>query len=412
MPELLSPAGNFEKLKAAALYGADAVYFAGEMFGMRASADNFTIDEIKEAVDYLHSLSKKAYLTVNTIPRTAEFPILRKYLEALSDIDIDAFIVADIGVMALIKEVLPDAHIHVSTQASVVSAATCRQYKALGAERVVLARELSMREVADIRREAPDVELESFIHGSMCISWSGRCLLSGFYCDRDSNRGRCAQPCRWNYEAHGPLFAEIHEEKRPEHSLPVFEEKDGTFIMSSKDMCMIEHIPELIASGIDCFKIEGRMKSAYYTAVVTNAYRTAIDAYTADPINYKFNPEWLRELESVSHREYCTGYWYDSPMDNPQLCTNNGYIREKAYIATAISYDPDTSLACFLQRNKISCGEGAELISPGKIGRAFTVTEMYDEYMNKIEACPHPLMKFYVKVPFEVKTGDILRGAN
>ncbi len=411
MPELLSPAGNFEKLKAAALYGADAVYFAGEMFGMRAAADNFTLDEIREAVAFLHSLSKKAFLTLNTIPRTNEFPVLRKYLEDLRDIEIDAFICADLGVMALLREVIPSAHIHVSTQASVVSAQTCNYYKSLGAERVVLARELNMDEVKSIRA-GTDIELECFIHGSMCVSWSGRCLLSGFYCDRDSNRGKCAQPCRWNYTAKGPLYAEFHEEKRPESVLPVYEDKEGTFILSSKDMCMIEHIPELMQSGVDCFKIEGRMKSAYYTAVVTNAYRTAIDAYERDPENYKFDPAWLRELESVSHREYCTGYWFDDPMVNPQTTSNLGYIREKAYIATALSYDSDTSLACFLQRNKISVGESAELISPGLVGRCFEVAEMYDEYMNPIDSCPHPLMKFYVKMPFEIKPGDIMRGAN
>lgn len=412
MPELLSPAGNFEKMTAAARYGADAVYFAGEMFGMRAAAGNFTLSEMQDGIALLHKMGKKAYLTVNTIPRTEEFPLLERYLDSIHDFGIDAFIVADLGVMNAIRARIPDAHIHISTQASVVSAETCRAFHSLGAERIVLARELSLADVVRIRQAVPDIELEAFIHGSMCVSWSGRCLLSGFYCDRDSNRGACAQPCRWNYRKSPPLYAEFYEEKRPETLLPAFQFEDGTFIMSSKDMCMIEHIPELMQCGIDCFKIEGRMKSAYYTAVVTNAYRMAMDAYQANPAAYRFDPAWLRELESVSHREYCTGYWFDNPMEDPQLCQNAGYIREKAYIATANSYDEETGLACFTQRNKLSVGEEAELISPGKNGIRFSVTEMLNADKQPISDCPHPQMKFYLKVPFPVKEGDILRGAD
>ena len=274
MPELLSPAGNFEKLKAALLYGADAVYCAGQMFGMRSAADNFTNDELREAVAYTHARGKKLYLTVNTMPRTNEYPLLRKFLCEIRDYGIDAMIVADMGVLATVKELLPDMEIHVSTQASIVSPAAACAWAALGAKRLVLARELSFCEIAAIRAALPaDVELEAFVHGSMCVSYSGRCLLANALNGRDGNRGTCSQPCRWNYV--------LLEEKRPEMPIPIEQNEHGTFIMSSKDMCTIECIPQLMQSGIDSFKIEGRMKSAYYTAVVTNAYRMAMDAYAA-----------------------------------------------------------------------------------------------------------------------------------
>jgi len=407
-PELLSPAGNFEKLKAAVLYGADAVYLAGNAFGMRAAADNFTNEEIVAAAAYAHERGVKVYVTVNTMPRTDEYEALKEYLEFLATSGVDAVIVSDLGVLSLVKRVAPDMEIHVSTQASSVSTYDVLAWRDLGAKRVVLARELTMKEVAKICADIPDdTDIECFIHGAMCVSYSGRCLLSNFYTGRDSNRGACAQPCRWNYRT-----LEVYEEKRPDQPLSLYEDKDGTFIMSSRDMCMIEHVPELIESGITSFKIEGRMKSAYYTAVVTNAYRMAIDAYLADPENYKYNPEWLDELCSVSHRDYATGYWFDSPSDSAQVCENMGYIREKAYIATAVSYDAESGFATFIQRNKVSRGEKVEPISPGKIGRGFVAEEILDENGEDIESAPHPAMLFKVRVPFEVKEGDILRGAN
>ncbi len=407
-PELLAPAGNFEKLKAAVLYGADAVYLAGNAFGMRAAADNFTNEEIIEAAAYAHERGVKVYVTVNTMPRTYEYEALSEYIAFLATSGVDAVIVSDLGVLSLVKKLAPNMEIHVSTQASSVSTYDVLAWRDLGAKRVVLARELSMNEVSEICKSIPeDTDIECFIHGAMCVSYSGRCLLSNFYTGRDSNRGACAQPCRWNYRT-----LEIFEEKRPDQPLSLYEDKDGTFIMSSRDMCMIEHVPELIEAGITSFKIEGRMKSAYYTAVVTNAYRMAIDAYFADPENYKFNPEWLDELCSVSHRDYATGYWFDSTGDVAQVCENMGYIREKAYIATAVVYDAQTSLATFVQRNKVSRGEKVELISPGKIGKGFVAEEIFGENGEDIESAPHPAMLFKVKVPFEVKAGDILRGAN
>ena len=407
-PELLAPAGNFEKLKAAVLYGADAVYFAGDAFGMRAAAGNFTLKEIFEAVEYAHAHGARAYLTVNTMPRTAEYPALREYLTSLRGSGIDALIVSDLGVLAAAKELLPETEIHISTQASSVSLADVLAWRALGARRVVLARELTLDEVAEITAGTPaDTEIECFIHGAMCVSYSGRCLLSNFFTGRDSNRGACAQPCRWNYRT-----LEVVEEKRPNAPMPLYEDKDGTFIMSSRDMCMIEHIPELVESGITSFKIEGRMKSAYYAAVVTNAYRMAIDAYLADPAHYRFDLLWLRELTSVSHRDYSTGYWFDAPREEANVCENMGYIREKAYIATALSYDEASGVATFVQRNKVSAGENVELITPGKVGRAFTVESLTDGEGAPIESAPHPGMIFKLKTPFAVREGDILRGGN
>ena len=407
-PELLAPAGNFEKLKAAVLYGADAVYLAGNAFGMRAAADNFTNEELIEAVKYAHARGVKVYVTVNTMPRTQEYAALEAYLKFLATSGADAIIVSDLGVLTLAKRVAPSLELHISTQASSVSLADVLAWRDLGAKRVVLARELTMREVSEICQGKPeDTDIECFIHGAMCVSYSGRCLLSNYYTGRDSNRGACAQPCRWNYRT-----LEIYEEKRPEQPLPLYEDQNGTFIMSSRDMCMIEHIPELIESGITSFKIEGRMKSAYYTAVVTNAYRMAIDAYFADPEHYCFNPAWLDELCSVSHRDYATGYWFDLPSETAQTCVNTGYIREKAYIATALAYDTESGIATFIQRNKVSVLERVELISPGKVGRGFVAEEIFSEAGEPIESAPHPAMIFKVRVPFEVKEGDILRGAN
>ena len=407
-PELLAPAGNFEKLKAAVLYGADAVYLAGNAFGMRAAADNFTNEELVEAAEYAHARGVKVYVTVNTMPRTDEYPALETYLRFLATSGVDAIIVSDLGVLALAKRVAPALELHVSTQASSVSTYDVLAWRDLGAKRVVLARELTLREVAEICAAKPeDTDIECFVHGAMCVSYSGRCLLSNYYTGRDSNRGACAQPCRWNYRT-----LEIYEEKRPEQPLPLYEDKDGTFIMSSRDMCMIEHIPELIESGITSFKIEGRMKSAYYTAVVTNAYRMAIDAYLADPAGYRFDPRWLEELCSVSHRDYATGYWFDLPSETAQTCENMGYIREKAYIATVTAYDAESGMATFIQRNKVTRGERVELISPGRIGVPFTVEAIFDADGAPIESAPHPTMLFRVPMPFAVKVGDIMRGAN
>lgn len=407
MPELLAPAGNFEKLRAAILYGADAVYLSGRMFGMRAAADNFSIDELREAVTYAHAHRVRVYLTVNVMPREHEYPLLRAYFEELKSIPVDALIIADLGVLALAKELLPGVPIHISTQANVVSAETCRAYQALGAERIVLARELTMEEIKRIRDAVPNVELEAFIHGSMCISYSGRCLLSNFFTGRDANRGMCTQPCRWNYQLRGHY--ELIEEKRPDTPISIEEVNGEAFFMSSRDTCMIEHVPALMESGIDSFKIEGRIKSAYYAAVVTNTYRMAMDAYAAG--NYVYDSRWGRELDSVSHRPYHTGYYFDNPTANANTTDYPGYLRENAYLAVVLSYNEESGVALLQQRNKYSCGDMVELLTPGKTGVAFLASAMWNEANEPIEAVPHPQMRFYMKMPFAVKPGDILRAA-
>ena len=408
MPELLAPAGNFEKMRAAIHYGADAVYLAGRAFGMRASADNFGEDEMREAVAYAHAHGVKVYVTVNTMPRDREYAALKTYLRFLGEIKPDALIIGDIGVFNLCREIIPEIERHISTQMSAVSSADVRAWHALGARRVVLSRELTLDEIREIRRNSPaSVELECFIHGSMCISYSGRCLLSNFLCGRDANHGECAQPCRWNYTAQ-PLALELTEEKRPDMTLPVVEERGETFVMSSRDLSMIAHVPELMEAGISSFKIEGRMKSAYYAAVVTNAYRMAMDAYAAG--NTAFDPRLQRELESVSHRAYDTGYFFTDSHKDALTCPEKGYIREKAYIATVLSYDPTSGEAKCIQRNKTTVGAPLELLTPGKCGQPFSCTALYDEEHREIPATPHPSMVFYLPVPFPVAAGDIIRG--
>ena len=406
-PEILSPAGNFEKMKAAILYGADAVYLSGKIFGMRAAADNFSIQELAEATEYAHERSVKVYLTLNTMPREYEYPTLIKYLEDIKDIPLDAMIIGDIGVFNLVRETLPDMDIHISTQANSVSAQDCLAWYKMGAKRVVLARELTLEEIKQIKRGIPeDLEIECFIHGSMCISYSGRCLLSGHMVGRDANRGACAQPCRWNYSIRG---YEIAEEKRPNMSMPIEEINGETFIMASRDTCMIEHIPELVEAGINSFKIEGRMKSSYYTAVVTNTYKMALDTYFSG--NYEYNKLWYKELLSVSHREYHTGYYFDTSFEEANLAKSAGYFKDKAYLATVLDYDEESKMAKLSQRNKIKIGDKAEYLTPGAVGKDIQINELYDENMLPIQSAPHPYMTFYIKTDCKLRPGDIIRGA-
>ncbi len=412
--ELLSPAGSFEKLKAAVNYGADAVYLAGKTFGMRAASSNFDRDELIAAVYYCHKHGVKLYVTVNVMPHTNQYEALADYLKFLAAIKVDAVIVADIGVLMLVREVAPSLEIHISTQASIVSAQAAMGWYKLGAKRVVLARELTLKEIIELREKIPDeLEIEAFIHGAMCIAYSGRCLLSNYFTGRDANRGACAQSCRWNYS---PTAIDLGESNRPDipSVTTALEENGETFFMSSRDTSMIEHIPELEESGISSYKIEGRVKSAYYTAVVTNTYRMALDSYRADPANYKFDPAWSNELDGVSHREYGTGFYFTPPHESANTVTDLGYIREKAYLASAVT----DSLAAdenglydtlFIQRNKVSSSDSVELISPGKIGRPFSAESLCDVQGRKIESAPHPSMYFRLKVPFHVKAGDILR---
>ena len=412
--ELLSPAGSFEKLKAAVLYGADAVYLAGKNFGMRAASDNFTPDELTEAVTFCHRKGVKLYVTVNVMPHTSEYAELTEYIRFLDTIKVDAVIVSDIGVLMLVREVAPDMEIHISTQASAVSAQACTAWYKLGASRVVLARELTLDDIREIRANIPEeLELEAFVHGAMCIAYSGRCLLSNYFTGRDANHGQCAQSCRWHYS---PTAIDLAESNRPDiPSVATAEqtEKGETFFMASKDTSMIRHIPELEESGISSYKIEGRVKSAYYTAVVTNTYRMALDEYRRDPAAYKFNEAWERELEGVSHREYGTGFYFTPPHENANVVHELGYIREKAYIATATADSTPngdgTYDATFIQRNKVCAGDRVEMISPGKCGRGFYAENLRDADGEPIESAPHPSMQFSLTVPFEVHEGDILR---
>ena len=408
MPELLSPAGSPEKLRAAVRYGADAVYLAGQRFGMRAAAANFSMPELCEGIAYAHSHGVKAYVTVNTAPRTQEYSALSVYLQELREAAPDALIVGDLGVLSLVRRLLPNMPLHISTQANVVSAEAARAYAALGAERIVLSRELSLEEIRAIRASLPaDVELECFVHGAMCVSYSGRCLLSNYLSGRDAGHGACTQPCRWQYRV-AQADAILYEKNRPNEPIPFHEEGGESFFMSSRDLCMIDHIPALCEAGIASFKIEGRMKSAYYTAVVTNAYRMAIDAYGAG--RREPDPRLRAEVESVSHREYDTGFFFDSPHERAMITERDGYLREKAYLGRVLSYNSTTGIALVEQRNKIAVGDMAELLVPGKVGIPFAVEKLFDEGGAPISCAPHPGMRFMLRMPVAACEGDLLRG--
>ena len=408
MPELLSPAGNPEKLRAAVRYGADAVYLAGQRFGMRAAAQNFSYDELADGIVYAHSFGRRVYVTVNTAPRTGEYAALKRYLAELGELSPDALIVGDLGVLSLVRRQLPDMPIHISTQANVMSAEAALAYASLGAERIVLSRELSLGEIVEIRAALPEsVELECFVHGAMCVSYSGRCLLSNYLTGRDAGRGACTQPCRWQYRVE-TAYAVLYEEKRPNEPIPIHEEGGESFFMSSRDLCMIDHVPALCEAGIASFKIEGRMKSAYYTAVVTNAYRMAIDAYGRGERDA--DPRLRDEVESVSHREYDTGFFFDNPHERAVVTERDGYLREKAYLGRVLSYNSKTKVALVEQRNKLSIGDTIEALIPGQVGVPFVADAMFDEAGEAITCAPHPGMRFGLHIPFEVHEGDLLRG--
>ncbi|MDD4164391.1 MAG: U32 family peptidase [Eubacteriales bacterium] len=401
IPEILSPAGNPEKLIYALNYGADAVYCALDRFGMRSAADNFTLEELKDGIEYAHSHGKRLYLTLNTMPKDAELSHLPEYLSSIRDIRPDAFIISDPGVMEYLREFIPDAVIHLSTQANTINSAACRFWYKNGVKRIVLARELSLEEIKNIRCETPpDLELECFVHGSMCISYSGRCLLSNYFTDRNANNGACTQPCRWKYY--------LHEEKRPDNLIEAEQDKEGTYIFSSRDICMIEYIPELVKAGIDSFKIEGRVKSAYYTAVTANAYKMALKDYSIDPDGYVFNPLYKKEVESVSHREFDTGYFFSSPASNANVVKSNEYIKDKSFLCTVSEYDSERKLAKCIQRNKFTTGERVNILSPNTTGRDIVAGRLFDLEMNPITSVPHAKMEFYLEID-GAKAGDIIR---
>lgn len=398
-PEILSPAGNPEKFRFAIDYGADAVYCALERFGMRRAADNFTKETLASAIDYAHARGRKVYLTVNVMPHEGEFDQLPRFIAEADELKPDAYIVSDPGVMDCIKANAKDPELHLSTQASTVNAAACRFWHRQGVKRIVLARELSLAEIKAIRKSIPeDLELEAFVHGAMCVSYSGRCLLSNYFAGRDANGGACAQPCRWKYY--------VHEEKRPEDVISAEQDEYGTYLFSSKDLCMVEHIGALAEAGLDSLKIEGRVKSAYYTAAVTNAYRMALDDYYAGK---PFNPAYRAEVESVSHREYATGYFYGNPHENANIVGNNIYLKDRAFLAVVKDYDEKTGLALCEQFNKMQVGDKANLLSPGTTGRDITVEALFDKNGQPISDTKHPRMKFYLKIE-NAKAGDLIRG--
>ncbi len=401
--ELLSPAGDITKLEYALRYGADAVYLSGTEFGMRAACGNFDYDELIKAVKYTHSLGKKVYLTVNVMPYPHEISGVEAYIDTIKDIGIDAFIVADLGVMSIIKRIIPDAEIHISTQMSCTNHFTANELHRLGAKRVVLARELSLEDIKNIRKNtSSELELEIFVHGAMCMAYSGRCFLSANLTGRDGNRGKCAQPCRWIYK--------MTEINRPDDHIAVEEFERGTAFFSSKDLCMIEHIPELVESGVKSLKIEGRVKSAYYAAVTANTYRIALDNYYKLGDKYTFDPLLLDELDSVSHREYDTGFFYTSPNADPKKVSFDGYIKEKGFLATVESYDEKSNKAVLRQYNKIYSNSEAGVLSPGKLTRQINIGQLYDTSGNPIESQPHPKELFVMYPEIPLCEGDIIRG--
>ncbi|MDE6470433.1 MAG: U32 family peptidase [Eubacterium sp.] len=367
--ELLSPAGDFERLKLALKFGADAVYLAGEQFGMRTNPSNFNADELKAAAELVHSLGKKVYLTCNTLPRNNEIEYLPDFLKCAADIGIDAFIIADVGVMMLAKKYAPDVEIHMSTQVGIVNYQTANSFYELGAKRIVTARELSLDDIKTIRDKTPDdLQIEVFVHGAMCMSFSGRCILSDYMVGRDANRGDCAQPCRWKYH--------LVEETRPGQYFPVNQDDKGTYIFNSRDLCMIEHIPELVSAGVDSFKIEGRAKSEYYTAIVTYAYRNAIDEYLKNPSSDFKVPQWiLDEMEKMSHREYTTGFNF-GPMKNGQVLDTGGYIRNWDVCALFNSYNDGRLVVD--QRNRFYQGDELEVVEPNKKPYKIKVEDLYN----------------------------------
>lgn len=400
--ELLAPAGDLERLKIAIMYGADAVYVGGQIFGMRAAAKNFSLEQLAEGVNFAHERGKKIFITANIIPHNEDLKELPEYLKALESIKVDAIIVSDPGTFAMVKEILPNMEIHISTQANNANYLTVNFWRSMGASRVVLARELSFDEIKEISGKVDkSLDLEAFVHGAMCISYSGRCLLSNYMADRDANRGECAQPCRWNYY--------LMEEKRPGEYMQVFEDEKGTYFMNSKDMCMIEYIPEIVESGITSLKIEGRMKTSYYVATTVRAYRMAIDEYYKNPKNWECKDEWMNELKTASHRDFTTGFYLNNPGHEEHLYTERSYIRDYSFVGLVKEYDKLTQMAVIEQRNRFFKGDNIEILSPKEEIINMTIESMWDEEGNEIEVAPHPQQIVKIKIPYEIESFYILR---
>ena len=392
--EVLSPAGNMDKLKMAIRYGADAVYCAGQSFGLRASSSNFSNEELKEAVEFVHSHGKKIYVTCNIIPHNEDLVGLEDYLKFLESIKVDAIIVADLGIFLLAKRVAPNLERHVSTQANTTNYLTTEFWKEQGATRVVVAREVS---IADIKtmKEAADIEIEAFVHGAMCISYSGRCLLSNYFTTRDANRGQCTQACRWKYS--------LVEENRPGEYYPIEEDQNGTYIFNSKDLCLLKYIPDLVEAGVDSLKIEGRMKSVHYAATVTKVYREAVDSYLADPEHYEVKPEWIEELEKISHRPYTEGFSVEKPDETAQNYGQSSNTQTHDFIGLVEGYNVEEGYAYLEQRNNFKVGDEVEFCQPHGELVHHVITKMTDEEGNEITVAPHPQMKvrLYIDTPLE-----------
>ena len=392
--ELLAPAGDLEKLKYAILYGADAVYIGGQVFGLRAAAKNFSLEDMRAGIIFAHERGKKVFLTLNIIPHNEDIHYLEAYIDEIKDIGLDAVILSDPGTFLFVKQHAPNLEVHLSTQANNTNYMSANFWHQQGVKRVILARELSFEEISEIRKQTPpSLELESFVHGAMCISYSGRCLLSNYMAGRDANRGACAQPCRWEYH--------LVEKTRPGEYFPVEENENGTFFFNSKDLCMIHAIPELIQSGLDSLKIEGRMKTIYYVASIVRAYRKAIDEYYKDPEHYVYNPEWYKELQKVSHREFTTGFYDKKPTSEDQLYTTSSYVRNYDFLGVVLSYDEETKIATIEQRNHFKIGDKIEIIGPDYFYCEHLITEMYNEEGERIDVAPHA--KQIVKMPINNK---------
>ena len=400
-PELLIPAGSLEVLKTAVLYGADAVYIGGEMFGLRAKAKNFSKEDMKKGLEFAHEHGVKVYVTANIVAHNEDLEEVRQYMKELKEIKPDALIISDPAIFTIAKEEVPEIDIHISTQANNTNYGTYLFWHRLGATRVVSARELSLKEIKEIRKHIPDeLEIESFIHGAMCISYSGRCLLSNYFTGRDANRGACTHPCRWKYA--------VMEESRPGEYLPVEENERGTYIFNSKDLCMIEYIPEIIDAGIDSLKIEGRMKTALYVATVARTYRKAIDDFFVSEECYRSNMEYYKEeISKCTYRQFTTGFYFQKPDENTQIYDSNTYVKEYTYIGMVEDYK-DGKLK-LTQRNKFSVGEVIEVMNPDGSNEFLTVHSIEDEEGKTMESAPHPKQVIWVDVKKELSKGYILR---
>lgn len=402
--ELLAPAGDLEKFKTAIQYGADAVYLAGDKLGLRTASKNFSLDDIKEATKIAHDLDKKVYLTLNVISHNKDLEGVDEYIQSLDEAGVDAFIVSDPGIFQKVKTLAPSKEIHISTQANITNTATVEFWKSLGADRVILARELSLEEIKEIKDEVKDsIMIEAFVHGAMCMSYSGRCLLSNFMTGRSANMGDCAHPCRYKYY--------LMEETRPGEYYPITEDEKGSYIMNSKDLCMINYIPELVEAGVDSFKIEGRVKSEYYVATVINQYRRAIDDFYEDIEKYKFNRDnniYLEEIMKVSHRDFTTAFFFGDVKEASLTYDNSSYIRLYDFIARVLDYDEDKKLMKVQERNKFSIGDEVEIFGP-KFYDKFTINKIYDEDMNEVDNINTPMKEAYIPYDKKVEYNYMIR---